>query len=363
MTSGQEARVAPLTESVDSSALPALNAPSDYRGESAQQCRPPVAAVLHFPRTTARSLRGGAALFSASSVRRKSRPIRSLLGRLLGPWGCVPYYHESKMARSVESSGRSALSTTARSDASPSAFPTASVRRRKAARYVGLYWGRCYFHRMDKLNEAISEMGANKLREQFNSYTFFTTVHAHRSVGGNIQLHYSPKVTNEDRFDMQPLLAYTIGWNYSLTSDFLNLSGGLDFTYGRVELTERFDNSVPLLMQSGIKNRLTYRNDMFLAVPHLILYLETPSAFCFHFRAGYHFDLSGKYWRLGGKVRDFAKTSFSSPFLQAGFSLSTPIRVDQKFRFKQSEQPRFANFSPNRTIRDFLPTPKRTIYQ
>jgi hypothetical protein len=39
-------------------------------------------------------------------------------------------------------------------------------------------------------------------------------------------------------------------------------------------------------------------------------------------RIGYGFDLSGKYWKLDGKMKDFTTTSFSAPYIQLGLSFN-----------------------------------------
>lgn len=172
---------------------------------------------------------------------------------------------------------------------------------------------------MDKLNEALSEVGSNPLKEQSNRYTFFNNLFVNKNLGVDIHVHYFPKMTNGDRFDIRHRFTYSVGPNYTFGYQFFHLSSGINLAVSKVKLIERFDNSVSLLMQSAVENRLMYTNDMFLIEPHLSLYLNLPVV-GFHFRAEYNLDVSGKHWRVGGKLRDFSKTSFSSFSLQAGLS-------------------------------------------
>jgi hypothetical protein len=60
---------------------------------------------------------------------------------------------------------------------------------------------------------------------------------------------------------------------------------------------------------------------LFTLDPNFELRLTLPVV-SINFRAGYAFDVSGKYWRLDNKMKDFIKTSWSAPYIQAGVSLN-----------------------------------------
>ena len=60
---------------------------------------------------------------------------------------------------------------------------------------------------------------------------------------------------------------------------------------------------------------------MFTLDPNLQLRLTFP-VISLNAKVGYALDVSGKYWKLDGKAKDFTKTSFSAPYVQVGASLN-----------------------------------------
>ena len=131
------------------------------------------------------------------------------------------------------------------------------------------------------------------------------------------------EISNGDGFSLK---GYTVSMGNYMTIGNRYVMGafGLNYGHGKMFLTEQSDNSVPNLIQFENKNVNIYRNDIFILDPNVEFRLTLPVV-SFNFKAGYAFDVSGKYWKLDGKMKSFTKTSFSSPYIQAGVSLNFKV--------------------------------------
>jgi hypothetical protein len=182
------------------------------------------------------------------------------------------------------------------------------------------YYGYRYFNGIRRLNSALSAVGANDFTNKFIAYDFALDMYEIGGVGMRAHFTYIPEINNGDRFDLK-------GWRFGLGqyitagNKWFTSAFGLDYTYGQMSLTELLDNSAPNLIQSNGQNLIIYQNDVFSLDPNIEFRLTLPVV-SFNLKAGYELDVSGKRWRLDGKMNDFTKTSFSAPYIQAGISLN-----------------------------------------
>ncbi len=95
----------------------------------------------------------------------------------------------------------------------------------------------------------------------------------------------------------------------------------LGIGYGQMTLIEDELGTPDNLIQQEGKDITVYKNDVFSIDPSIKLRMSFP-LLSLNMRAGYAFDISGKYWRLDGKAKEFTKTSFASPYIQVGASLN-----------------------------------------
>ena len=186
--------------------------------------------------------------------------------------------------------------------------------------HIGAYYGYRYFTKIRKLNQALESVGAIRFTDKFEAYTFAVDYISMNEMGGRVSYTYIPALSNGDRFELEGFVA-TFGSYYPFGNRYIMGAIGFDYGYGRMSLREDAESTVPNLIQQAGQNLIIYRNDMFILEPNLEFRITLP-ILSFNFKTGYSFDASGKYWKLDGKMRDFTKTSFSSPYIQAGISLN-----------------------------------------
>lgn len=189
--------------------------------------------------------------------------------------------------------------------------------------HLGVYYGYHYMTRIRNLNSALEDFGSIGFTNKFAAYTFCFDYLEMNTFGGRGGFTYIPAISNNDGFDLGGYLV-SLGQYYPIGNRYVMAAFGYDWAYGRMLLTEESDNAVPNLIQAGGKNLNIYRNDVFVIDPNIELRLSLP-VISFNLKAGYAFDISGKYWKLDGKMKDFTKTSFSSPYIQAGISLNFKV--------------------------------------
>jgi hypothetical protein len=182
------------------------------------------------------------------------------------------------------------------------------------------YYGYRYFKGIKKLNAALAAVGATNFSEKFVHYNFALDLYEQNGMGVRTQFTYIPEVNNGDRFDLKGW-RFGLGQYYAAGNKWFTGAVGLDYSYGQMTLTELLDNTTPNLIQSSGQNVIIYNNDVFTLDPNIELRLTFP-IISLNFRAGYDLDISGKRWRLDGKMNDFTKTSFSAPYIQAGISIN-----------------------------------------
>jgi len=186
--------------------------------------------------------------------------------------------------------------------------------------HLGGYYGYRYFNGMNRLNNVLANQGSNTFTNKFVAYDFSVDLIEIDFMTSRMRFTYIPEMSNGDRFDIKGW-QFGLGYGYAYGNKWCLAQFGMDFNYGQMKLTEQLDNTVPNLIQSEGNNLIIYTNDVFTLDPNLELRLTLP-VISLNFRAGYAFDVSGKYWRLDKKMKDFVKTSWSTPYIQAGVSLN-----------------------------------------
>jgi hypothetical protein len=139
-------------------------------------------------------------------------------------------------------------------------------------------------------------------------------------AGQHFSYNIYPEITNNDNLKLKGQ-SFTYGGFYPIGNRYITSYFGVFFTYGMVKLIEVNQGSTPNLIQLNNQNAAVYRNDIFQISPNLDLKLTLPVV-SINTRIGYNFDVSNKYWKLDSKVKDFTKTSFTSPYVQIGASLN-----------------------------------------
>lgn len=185
--------------------------------------------------------------------------------------------------------------------------------------HIGAYYGHYFFNKLDKLDNALESFGSVGFTNKFLAYTFVFDYIFMNNSGTRVSYTHIPSVSNFDGFQMDGYL-FSWGGYMPLGNRWLVASLGYDMAYGRMLLTEETQNTVPNLIQQNGMNVNIYRNDVFLFDPNVEFRITLPLV-SLNLKAGYAFDISSKYWKLDGKMKDFTKTSFTAPYLQAGVSL------------------------------------------
>ncbi len=186
--------------------------------------------------------------------------------------------------------------------------------------HFGGYYGNTFFNKIGSLNSELTDIGVNGFTNKFLTYSFVFDYIAMNENGVHFGYNYFPEVSNGDRFKLSGQ-SFSYGGNYPFGNKFVMSAIGVYFTYGSMKLKEENNGDVANLIQSNGENIIVYKNDMFMLVPNLDFRLTLPVV-SLNARVGYNFDVSGKYWKLDGKMKDFSKTSFSSPYIQLGASLN-----------------------------------------
>lgn len=186
--------------------------------------------------------------------------------------------------------------------------------------HLGAYYGYRYFNGLNRLNNVLAGQGSNTFSNKLISYDFSADLIELDFMTSRVRFSYIPESSNGDRFDLKGW-QFGLGYGYAYGNKWCLAQLGMDFNYGQMKLTEQLDNSIPNLIQSEGNNLIIYTNDLFTIDPNLELRLTFP-LLSLNFRAGYAFDVSGKYWRLDKKMKDFIKTSWSAPYILGGLSLN-----------------------------------------
>ncbi len=186
--------------------------------------------------------------------------------------------------------------------------------------HLGVFYGHTFFNKINRLNNALNNIGATSFTNKFITYSFALDYLTMKDNGIHLAFNYMPPVSNGDRFKLKGS-SFTYGSYYPFGNKFIMSAFGIYLTYGKMTLTENNNGTIPNLIQLDNKNVTVYKNDMFLISPNLDFRLTLP-VISLNARVGYNIDVSGKYWVLDGKMKNFTKTSFSSPYIQVGASLN-----------------------------------------
>ena len=187
--------------------------------------------------------------------------------------------------------------------------------------HLGAYYGFKFINGISKLNNQLSLGGNNTFSNKFETRSVVFDYISMNDIGYHFGFNYTPLISNGDRFQLKSS-AITFGNSFPFGNKFLMGAIGLNYTYGQVKLIEQnVGNTSPNLIQSDSKNVTVYKNDIFTLDPNLDLKLTLP-IISINTRVGYALDVSGKYWKLDGKMKNFTKTSFTGAYVQVGLSLN-----------------------------------------
>ena len=166
----------------------------------------------------------------------------------------------------------------------------------------------------------LTSNGIPTFDRQALTYSFYADYFLLGNRGTSFGFNYYPEFDNGDRLRMNGFLV-TSGSSYPFGNRYLMGAVGLDFGYGIMKMTETQVAGDPNLIQIEGVNETVYRNDIFMIDPNLQFRITLP-VISLNAKAGYAFDVSGKYWRLSEKVKDFTKTSFTAPYILVGASIN-----------------------------------------
>lgn len=185
--------------------------------------------------------------------------------------------------------------------------------------HLGGAIGQRYFNKLNTLNFELNQLGASSFSYPNTFYEFAFDYYDLGFSGMHFGYSFSPEVSNGDRFTMKHSL-FSIGSSYATGNKWILGAIGNNLRFGNVTLKESKVATVPNLIQVDNENITAYTNDIFYIEPYAEVRLTLP-VISLNAKAGYAFDVSGKYWKIDEKVKDFTKTSFSSPFFMVGISL------------------------------------------
>lgn len=187
--------------------------------------------------------------------------------------------------------------------------------------HVGAWLGYTYFNKMSKLNSVLINDGFSPFETQILTYSISADFFAPYEGGVSYSYTYFPEVSNGDRFDLRGY-KIAMGSSYPIGGRWILGAIGLDVAYGQMKLIETQEASTPPnIIQIDNLNKTVYKNDIFTLDPNLQLRLTLP-IISLNAKVGYALDVSGKYWKLDGKAKNFTKTSFSAPYVQVGASFN-----------------------------------------
>jgi len=186
--------------------------------------------------------------------------------------------------------------------------------------HIGAAIGNKYVRKLTSLNSELVGIGSNPFvtTHQFYNFAFdyfdleFTSIH--------FSYTHIPELSNNDRFRLKGNY-FTYGNSYPMGNRYFLTSIGLRYSYGAYTLKEEITATGENLIQEDSKNIVVYTNDLFYIDPNIDFRLTLP-VISLNATLGYAWDVSGKYWKLDSKIRDFTKTNFSSAYVMFGASLN-----------------------------------------
>ncbi len=187
--------------------------------------------------------------------------------------------------------------------------------------HLGVGIGYTYFNKMSKLNNVLSGAGYGNFDTQMLTYSAHGAYFAPYEAGVTYSYTYYPEISNGDRFHFRGY-KFGMGSSYPIGGRFVLAAIGFDMAYGQMKLIETQDvTATPNIIQIEGLNQTIYKNDVFTLEPNVEFRLTLP-VISLNAKAGYAIDVSGKYWKLDGKAKEFTKTSFTAPYVQVGASFN-----------------------------------------
>lgn len=189
--------------------------------------------------------------------------------------------------------------------------------------HLGAGIGYTFFNKLNKLNAVLLNNGLGTFSKQITTYSFYADYFLLKDQGISYYYNYFPEVSNGDRFSLRGY-NISIGSSYPVGGRYFLTAFGVNVGYGQMKLVEEQTVGAPNLIQIDTKNKTVYRNDMVLIDPNIQIRLTLP-VISLNIKAGYALDVSGKYWRLDQKAKNFTKTSFSAPYVMVGASFNVKL--------------------------------------
>lgn len=186
--------------------------------------------------------------------------------------------------------------------------------------HLGVATGYSYFRKLANLNTVLENNSHLPFDRRWQTYAFHMDYFLLYERGSSFTFVYYPEISNGDLLNLKGYNV-TFGSSYPIGGRYFLTAFGMDLGYGQMKMTETQTSTDPNLIQIDNVNKIVYRNDIFTIDPNLQMRLTLP-IISLNVKAGYAFDISGKYWKLDGKAKDFTKTSFSNPYVQVGASLN-----------------------------------------
>ena len=186
--------------------------------------------------------------------------------------------------------------------------------------HFGAYVGTRYVRKLASLNTALIDAGANPFQTDHRFYTFAFDYFDIRNSGFHLSYTHIPEMYNGDRFWLKGGF-FTFGNSYPVGNKWALASFGLNYSFGSYSLKEETFNPNPNLIQEDNKNIVVYTNDLVYLDPNIDLRLTLPFI-SLNAKAGYAWDISGKFWKLESKVKSSDKTNFSSAYFMLGASIN-----------------------------------------
>ncbi len=186
--------------------------------------------------------------------------------------------------------------------------------------HLGGYIGNRYVRKLTSLNTELVNIDANPFETTHTAYTFAFDYFDVLNTGYHVSYTHIPEMHNGDRFHLKGGF-FTYGNSFPVGSRWYLVNFGLNYSYGNYTLKEETTNTTQGLIQQDGKNIVVYTNDLFYIDPNIDLRLTFP-LISLNAKVGYAWDVSGKYWRLDTKIKDFTKTTFSAAYIMVGASLN-----------------------------------------
>lgn len=186
--------------------------------------------------------------------------------------------------------------------------------------HLGAYVKRQYTKKLSSLNNELSDKNVGTFNTTLQYYTFAFDYFDLKTSSAHISYSFMPEISNGDNFTLSSRY-FTVGSAYPFGNKNVLGAFGLNYSFGNFVLKEEIQTNNDILIQSDQKNIVAYKNDVMFIDPNFDFRITFP-LISFNAKVGYNWDVSGKYWKLDKKIKDFTKTKFSSPYIMVGASFN-----------------------------------------